>query len=109
MGVHLGGRARVEQTMNVDLANIARSGVPIALGQKAVCCTGVVCRLCGQCGGGYNRISCLTHTCRRQEQYKSAPIFKTHLPSGAELPRSCACFFLVPEGGRHPWIPLNQP
>src|SRR5437879_1367775 len=69
MGVHLGSRARVEQTMNVDLTHIACSGVPIALGQKAVGCTCVVCRLCGQCGCGYNGICCLTYTCPRQEQY----------------------------------------
>src|SRR5579864_4173952 len=108
MGVHLGGRARVEQIMNIDLTHTAGSGVPIALGQKAVGCTCVVCRLCGQCGGGYNGISCLTYTCPGQEQYKSTPIFKTHLPSGAELPRSCASFFWFRREDATPWIPLNQ-
>jgi len=68
MGIDLGGRARIEQRMNVDLADTAGSRVPIALGRKAVRCTCIICRLCGQSGGGDNGLPRRAYTCPRQEQ-----------------------------------------
>ena len=68
MGIDLGGRAGIKQTVNVDLAHTAGSGVPIALSRKAVSCTCVICGHRGQGGGGDHGIPCRAHICPGQEQ-----------------------------------------
>ena len=102
MGINLGRRAGIQQAVNIDFTDVGGGAVPVTLSQETAGCTCVVGRLDGQSCGGYNRISCRAYTRPRQEHNESAPTSKTHLPSGAEFPRSCACMIWFRREGRHP-------
>lgn len=84
VSVDLRAGAGIEQGMDIHLANIPGTFIAIGLTAKTVGRTGIVCRLRGQRGGGYNVVSGRAYTCRGQEQNYNTQIFKNHLSSGAE-------------------------
>lgn len=56
VSVDFGGRARIQQRVDVDFAHIPGGEVSVGLRGKAVGGAGVVRRLCGQRGGGIHKV-----------------------------------------------------
>ncbi len=87
MGVNLRRCTRVEQGMDVHFAHVAAPEVAIALADKAVGCTCVIGGLGGQGCSRYDVICVGVRARGAGQQNCNNKSFKTHLSSGAEVPR----------------------
>src|SRR5438309_8196828 len=101
VGEDLGRRAGIKQSVNVNSAHISRTDVSIVLERKSVGGAGIVCLLFSERGCRYDGVLTRRHTCQGKKQSGGTPILKTHLPSGAELPRHFRLSVMI-SGGRTP-------
>jgi hypothetical protein len=63
VSIDLGGRSRIKQGVNIDLADVPGAAVPVSLWRKATGRARVIRRLSAQGGGGYNVVGTgETHT-----------------------------------------------
>lgn len=68
MRINLGIRSRIEQRMHVNLADVRRARIAVALIRKALRRAGIVCCLCCQGCRGFDGVCGYAHSCHRQEQ-----------------------------------------
>ena len=86
VGVNLGCRARIEQGMDVNLADISRSSIIVRLCRKTVGCARIVGSLSGEsCGGRYIRRTGGAKGGHSHDGDCHCKMCKTHGSSGAEL------------------------
>src|SRR5215472_4770617 len=106
--IDLGSSARIEQSVNVHLAYIVGAHVSVRLKREPIGRARIIRRLRSQGSGCYERGLTSAHF-GQTEQNSSTPIFDTHRPSRAELPRlSFFCEFCSRREDATPWILLNQ-
>jgi len=92
VGINLGGCSRIEQRVDVNLADVSRSPVAIRKARECVGCTRVVRNLSSERSGGYY-IGRNRHTLGRNSQHEGCNrrVVSNHRSSGAEKSRgSCA-------------------
>ena len=89
--------------MNVDFAYIIRTHVAVGLKREGIGRARIVRLLVSQASGGNDGVLRTAQTCRSQHEKQCTPIFETHLPSGAELPKAISFLRVwLQEGGRKP-------
>ena len=71
MGVNLRIRSRIKQRVYVDLADVCRAGIAVALVLERVRRAGIIRDLCRQGGCRYDGVCRHAHSCQRQEQDKN--------------------------------------